>query len=145
MAFQSSFMRAWDSWDTRRKTWTYPVMKNGRVQQAQAQMWTTLVHMRSGLSPKSDGARKWYVPQITLAAKKEDGTEDDHKASRLAKTLFDTEDRPFDNPLYLAAVDLHTEIMEGAVTLDFKSDKGEDADTGQRAAASDEDKEIPFE
>jgi hypothetical protein len=129
-AFQSSFMRAWDSWDVRRKTWTYPQKRGGRIENIMPQMWTTIVHIRSALSPKSDGNRKWYVPFISLAAKDEKGQELDHKASRCAKTLFDSEGRPFDNPLYLAASDLNIEILEGSVTLDFSKDKGDDADGG---------------
>ncbi len=149
LAFQSSFLRSWDSWDVRRRTWLYPVTRNGRVEQVLPQMWTTVVHVRSTL--KQDGDRRWYVPMITLAAKDEEGKELDHKASRLAKTLYDADGRPFDNPLYQQAVDLSVEIAEGAVTLDFSKDRGaDDGGTGgggeqQRPAANKAGDDIPFE
>lgn len=143
MAFQSSFLRSWDSWDTRRKTWTYPVQRGGRVENVLPTMWTTLTHVRTVIAPKASESQRWYVPQITLAAKKEDGTEEDHKLSRISKVLKDGDGKLFTNPLYEMATDLNVAILEGSVQLDFAKDAGDAPVEGAAAQATDT--EIPFD
>lgn len=115
LAFQSSFIPVFNSWDERRKNQKYPV--NGKM--VEPAMWTTVWRLRSVTKPK--GTLKWKIPNLVLGMTEENGQEMDYRDCRLPRKFDDSSD----NPLYLAAVDLNVELQEGSARLDFNKDVGQ--------------------
>lgn len=119
MAFQSSFIPVYNSWDERRRNQKYPI--NGAMREPA--LWTTVWRMRSVQSPKSRGTVKWMVPTLTLGmTDPESGVEMDYRDCRLPRRFADGSD----NPLYNAAVDFHEELESGGATLDLAKDTGDE-------------------
>lgn len=134
MAFQSSFIPTFNSWDEKRKNQKYPVRVNGKISMVEPVMWTTVWFMRT--AQKKKGKNAWMIPQIVLAARDENGMELDYKQSRLPRKFEDGTD----NPLYFAAMDFNVELLEGSANLDFKGDTAE----GGGETASNPQDDIPI-
>lgn len=133
MAFQSTFIPSYNSWDERRKTHKYLI--NGKM--SEPALWTTIWRLRTSLKKRS-ATQQWMIPNLTLAAIKDDGTEDDYRNSRLPRKFEDGTE----NPLYRAAVDFNVALLEGAATLDLSKDTADES--GATADRGGDHEEIPF-
>ena len=131
LAFQSSFIPVFNSWDAKRKNQKYLV--RGKMQEPA--LWTTVWRLTTVTKPK--GQLKWKIPNLTLGTDPETGVELDYRDCRLPRKFDDGSD----NPLYLAAIDLNVELQEGSARLDFSKDANDAA--GEASANGGNDDDIP--
>lgn len=138
-AYSSTFIRSYNQWKNQLENMTYIIKRrDGSVGPALATLWTHVWHVRTVVRPK--GTLSWMVPRLTLAEKDEKGAEREYRFSRLDRNDY----------LYKAAENLRTDILEGAVELNFDKDVADTADTGGSAGPSTggqgmaQDDDIPF-
>lgn len=122
--FASTQIKQHGAWVERMTNMTYPVRhKDNIVRPTKVAMWTHVWHLRTFLEKR--GAQTWWGWRTSLAGKGTDGMELDKKHSRLLR----------DNPLFIAAEELRTTILEGNAQVEY----AKDAQSGDQAEGSEQD------
>lgn len=112
--FESTKIKEYNAFIERCKNMRYNVKgTDGILRPQEIAMWRHCWHLRTSFTER--GQQNWYVWAMTRAAKKEDGSEDDYRMSRLNR----------DNPLVKGAEELRTLVLEGNAQVDFAKDAGD--------------------
>jgi hypothetical protein len=135
--FESTKIKAYDSWIERNKTFTYLIKGTNGVAKKPIAMWSHVWHITT--VAKTRGTQSWYIWALALAARDDTKAELHYSHSRIGRN----------SPLYMQAEKFREDALEGNAQIDFEKDVPQDGDatTAGESGASDGagERDIPFE
>lgn len=135
--FESTKIKAFDSWVERNRTFSYliPGRNGAPPSKKPITMWSHVWHI--GTAAKSRGSQSWYIWTLTLCARNPETDEELHYShSRIGRN----------SPLYIKAEKFRVDALEGNAQIDFEKDQpqGAEAQDGGEQGGEPVHQDIPF-